>query len=136
MSCHTCKTNTVKLTRCSRCKTTRYCSVDCQSKDWSEHKKVCGKILYNMALEQISKDPLFLSSIKLMARNEIGLVNITNIQNCTYSLSKISSVKASQICDQTAAVEISNFIKLHNGDTILILFTDGKGAVTSITYPR
>lgn len=26
---------------CSRCKTISYCSVDCQKKHWSEHKKVC-----------------------------------------------------------------------------------------------
>jgi hypothetical protein len=30
-------------TKCSRCKEKRYCSVECQKKDWKEHKKTCGK---------------------------------------------------------------------------------------------
>lgn len=30
-------------TKCSRCKAKRYCSVECQRKDWKEHKKTCGK---------------------------------------------------------------------------------------------
>ena len=28
-------------TKCSRCKLTYYCGVDCQKKDWSAHKKFC-----------------------------------------------------------------------------------------------
>jgi hypothetical protein len=34
-----------KLKSCSKCGTVKYCSVDCQLKDWkSEHKKACGLI--------------------------------------------------------------------------------------------
>ena len=29
--------------RCARCKSTRYCSKECQTKDWAEHKKTCGR---------------------------------------------------------------------------------------------
>ncbi|KAI0765926.1 hypothetical protein BD413DRAFT_573354 [Trametes elegans] len=32
------------LKRCSRCKLTRYCSVECQRKDWARHKVACGAI--------------------------------------------------------------------------------------------
>ena len=32
----------VKLKVCTRCKTARYCSIDCQRKDWKSHKDPCG----------------------------------------------------------------------------------------------
>jgi hypothetical protein len=31
------------LKRCSRCKKVSYCSIDHQKKDWTTHKKTCGK---------------------------------------------------------------------------------------------
>ena len=41
--CNYCKTEETdkKIYRCSRCHFAKYCSVDCQRKDWSEHKKIC-----------------------------------------------------------------------------------------------
>jgi len=32
-----------KLLTCSKCKSVRYCSKECQRKDWKQHKKTCGK---------------------------------------------------------------------------------------------
>merc|ERR1712071_217186 len=39
--CTTCKLTTGNLKRCARCKTVKYCSVQCQRSDWSTHKLSC-----------------------------------------------------------------------------------------------
>ena len=40
-SCQVCdKPNSTK--KCTACKAAVYCSVDCQKKDWPEHKQSCG----------------------------------------------------------------------------------------------
>ena len=36
------KETNVKFSKCSMCKCTYYCSKECQKKDWSMHKKICG----------------------------------------------------------------------------------------------
>ena len=45
--CHTChkvaQDNALKT--CSRCKKVKYCSKECQVKDWKLHKKNCRKIV-------------------------------------------------------------------------------------------
>ena len=33
-----------KLKSCSRCKRVRYCSRECQVKDWKTHKKFCKEV--------------------------------------------------------------------------------------------
>jgi splicing suppressor protein 51 len=45
--CASCKktaasANLSSLKACAKCKTTQYCSRDCQKADWKVHKKVCG----------------------------------------------------------------------------------------------
>ena len=37
--CNRCRAEAAKL--CGRCKVVKYCSRECQSQDWKEHKKVC-----------------------------------------------------------------------------------------------
>jgi ankyrin repeat protein len=39
--CDFCGSSTMKLNKCSRCKNARYCSRDCQTKDYKKHKKDC-----------------------------------------------------------------------------------------------
>jgi hypothetical protein len=40
-TCHVCGATSTSC--CSKCKSTRYCSVACQKADWAAHKKLCGK---------------------------------------------------------------------------------------------
>ena len=37
--CDVCKTNTTKA--CARCKTSYFCSAECQKSAWKKHKKTC-----------------------------------------------------------------------------------------------
>eukprot|EP00106_Octopus_bimaculoides_P013080 XP_014780522.1 PREDICTED: ankyrin repeat and MYND domain-containing protein 2-like [Octopus bimaculoides] len=39
--CETCFRTNIPLKKCSKCKTTYYCSTDCQKYDWSTHKSNC-----------------------------------------------------------------------------------------------
>lgn len=44
LHCQVCgEESTLNLKECSRCKGPRYCSIDCQRKDWPQHKTVCRK---------------------------------------------------------------------------------------------
>lgn len=39
--CGNCQKSGESLLRCSRCKSTYYCDVQCQRSDWKTHKKTC-----------------------------------------------------------------------------------------------
>uniref|UniRef100_A0A8C1IL70 [histone H3]-lysine(4) N-trimethyltransferase n=1 Tax=Cyprinus carpio TaxID=7962 RepID=A0A8C1IL70_CYPCA len=40
-ACHSCLKRDESLSRCSQCKTARYCSVQCQKQAWPDHKREC-----------------------------------------------------------------------------------------------
>jgi len=40
-ACKTCCIIKRKMKKCSECKIVRYCSIKCQSNDWSFHKEKC-----------------------------------------------------------------------------------------------
>jgi len=42
-SCQVCNIINVKLLSCGKCKTARYCSINCQREDWPQHKLTCNK---------------------------------------------------------------------------------------------
>jgi hypothetical protein len=41
--CSTCKIISAKTKRCGGCKIERYCSVECQKRDWVNHKQTCKR---------------------------------------------------------------------------------------------
>jgi hypothetical protein len=43
-SCKSCAVSDKELLRCTRCKEVYYCGVDCQKKDWPNHKLNCSKV--------------------------------------------------------------------------------------------
>ena len=42
--CENCGKEAAKMKKCSVCKLVRYCSEECQLKDWKEHKKSCKEV--------------------------------------------------------------------------------------------
>lgn len=40
-ACEVCEKNGVKLKVCSKCKSVRYCSEECQLLDWEHHRDIC-----------------------------------------------------------------------------------------------
>lgn len=42
-ACAFCKTINEKLKICGNCNSTHYCGIECQKKDWKNHKKLCKK---------------------------------------------------------------------------------------------
>ena len=54
------KTKTcIKVIRCEKCKSTRYCSTFCRDKHFSSHKKLCGVIQELEAIENSKKNGVF-----------------------------------------------------------------------------
>lgn len=41
--CYNCKKTVEQMKRCGKCKTAKYCSAECQKKDWPKHKLECKK---------------------------------------------------------------------------------------------
>jgi len=54
-SCAACKALSRSLRKCQACKSVQYCSVDCQTNHWQEHKPVCVSLRPAASSEQPQK---------------------------------------------------------------------------------
>jgi hypothetical protein len=69
--CEQCNATTVQnMMRCSRCKTTRYCSRTCQLAHWSIHEPVCKTAVENAKAANASANHMSMASLDGMV-NEI-----------------------------------------------------------------
>ena len=50
-SCRGCQDFKWRMMQCAKCLVTHYCSTECQSKHWQEHKPICKAIQYAAAKE-------------------------------------------------------------------------------------
>ena len=74
MECSTCYNcskvwDGVKLKKCSGCFVNRYCSIECQEKDWSAHKEFCqieqAKMLFRLLnLQFLTLPPRFRDKVR------------------------------------------------------------------------
>ncbi|GBB96642.1 hypothetical protein RclHR1_00280034 [Rhizophagus clarus] len=55
--CYVCKKSS--KTRCNKCHTTYYCSIECQKKDWKEHKKPCRILSINKIFDETVDEESF-----------------------------------------------------------------------------
>ncbi|CAD8117731.1 unnamed protein product [Paramecium sonneborni] len=55
-SCQICNKQDAELLRCSQCKSIYYCSIECQKKDWKDHKFICSEIVLKQQREKQRTD--------------------------------------------------------------------------------
>ncbi len=96
--CNFCKRYTTESKRCSACKSVRYCSVDCQKKDWPEHKKICASLKGDDNLQVSSKE----RDIDRTASKEYVFSHVAEI-NMLYATSEKSKAEAVTYIDMRFA---------------------------------
>lgn len=78
-SCNTCfvlqerKGDEYSLKKCSKCHCAWYCSVECQRKDWPQHKQVCFSETAENKTSRVKKEIQVLLSVLLSFTKEIDM---------------------------------------------------------------
>ena len=76
-ACEKKKSAELKLQKCSRCTSVRYCSVACQKQDWKAHKPRCQEIAARQDADAAGLKDLFDLGLDLIrAKNSRGIVKL------------------------------------------------------------
>ncbi|KAJ7027013.1 hypothetical protein C8F04DRAFT_1123604 [Mycena alexandri] len=70
------------LRECARCKCASYCSVECQKKNWKQHKLVCDHNVAQLALTPDGAEPLLQRNL----RHWVARFNATLLNACIRAL--------------------------------------------------
>jgi hypothetical protein len=121
LHCAYCVSSEASL-RCTRCKTTRYCSRDCQSRDYKgSHKLVCGKQL----------DPDLEMLVKIL--NSPGYAEFVGAELMGHPISDVDFVKASAVTGKSVE-EVEKLLRIFRCNNFTIaddeLFGIAEGAYT------
>lgn len=116
-----------KTLKCSRCGSSRYCSVDCQKKDWNNHKKSCVKDMYCNKINRISKKIIELIQNKRLDTHKIEkdkslVVNVSEWTDTHMAFSLVEKDKA-----KTLVSDDKQFIFEKDGIAILLVLIVNDG---------
>lgn len=112
MTCKLCG-KTEGLKQCTQCKEVKYCSKECQVKDWKEHKFECS-IMYSINCAKkspIKQIEIFQNDIKKNKKKINGVKKLTELQ---MEFQKTAIKHSNTLMDRiTCNIEHSKIIKLY-----------------------
>lgn len=128
--------------RCSRCKQVKYCSAECQKRDWNEHKNIC-KIL-NTSESEVYE------ILKLAREHYINFYQLANLTKCVETPETLIVESSQQvvyctksnklkfdILNQKGIDEADEDLKNHlnlNKDNFLLIIRDSQTKINSVYY--
>ncbi|XP_075468070.1 tudor domain-containing protein 1 isoform X2 [Ascaphus truei] len=121
-SCHNCGLHGSR--RCSHCKQTYYCSVECQRKDWSVHSVICKPVTPEQ--QNRSKSPSDVGERNICPKVEYSPVGNTKTYPDVMNKITVSDLKESGLKEgmkiQGCVLEFSSpskfFVQVHNAETV------------------